>query len=73
MNAYADGKGKKFDLIAVKFYRTVQKPYSQTINVTWTEEYKDQKGKITTKRHTFTLQDRAKNDRLIVFFSKIRN
>ena len=51
----------KNDLMSVKFYRTVQKPYSQTITLTWTVDYKDDRGNITsTSTFTFDLQDKGK-------------
>jgi len=49
----------KIDLICVKFYRTVQTPYSQTITLVWTEEHEDDKGNISIKGHTFCLQVQA--------------
>ena len=51
---------KKPDGISVKFYRTVQTPYSQTISLTWIVEVKDDRGNVTRrKKHKFDLQDKA--------------
>jgi len=50
----------KNDLMSVKFYRTVEKPYIQTITLTWNVDYKDDRGNITgTRTFTFDLQVQA--------------
>ena len=56
---YAINEKRESDLICVKFYRTAQKPYSQTITFKWTEEHEDDKGNISIKSHMFCLKERA--------------
>ena len=46
-----------YELFSVKFYRAVQKPYIQTIILTWIEE--DDIGNIPKKRQMLGLKERA--------------
>ena len=60
--------GMKTDGNSVKFYRTVQTPYSQTITLTWTVEDTDNYGNIRKKDTNLTCRTGRKNDPFIDFF-----